>query len=66
MSPALPRDLSCPRIATRKGGLELSRIVADHHGLTQEPMRIHRPPQRTFGGNAHWIGRHLQTGDAEL
>lgn len=29
MTPALPRDLSCPRIATRKnGGLELSRIVA--------------------------------------
>src|SRR5438874_1628290 len=28
MTHALPRDLSCPRIATRKGGLELSRIVA--------------------------------------
>jgi predicted oxidoreductase len=28
MNHALPRDLSCPRIATRRNGLELSRIVA--------------------------------------
>jgi predicted oxidoreductase len=28
MNAALPTDLTCPRIATRAGGLELSRIVA--------------------------------------
>jgi predicted oxidoreductase len=28
MNAALPTDLTCPRIATREGGLELSRIVA--------------------------------------
>ena len=28
MTTLLPADLHCPRIATREGGLELSRIVA--------------------------------------
>jgi predicted oxidoreductase len=28
MTAVLPRDLACPRIATRPGGLELSRVVA--------------------------------------
>ncbi|MBW8899027.1 MAG: aldo/keto reductase [Massilia sp.] len=41
MSPALPRDLSCPRIATRKtGGLELSRIVAGMWRLVEWDMTV--------------------------
>lgn len=41
MSPALPRDLSCPRIATRKtGGLELSRIVAGMWRMVEWDMTV--------------------------
>jgi len=41
MTPALPRDLSCPRIATRKtGGLELSRIVAGMWRLVEWDMTV--------------------------
>jgi predicted oxidoreductase len=41
MTPALPRDLSCPRIATRKnGGLELSRIVAGMWRMADWDMTV--------------------------
>ena len=41
MTPALPRDLSCPRIATRKtGGLELSRIVAGMWRMVEWDMTV--------------------------
>jgi len=41
MSPALPRDLSCPRIAPRKtGGLELSRIVAGMWRMVEWDMTV--------------------------
>jgi predicted oxidoreductase len=40
MTHALPRDLSCPRIATRKGGLELSRIVAGMWRMVEWNMTV--------------------------
>ncbi len=40
MSPALPRDLSCPRIATRSGGLELSRVVAGMWRMVEWNMTV--------------------------
>jgi predicted oxidoreductase len=41
MTHALPRDLSCPRIATRKGGsLELSRIVAGMWRMVDWDMTV--------------------------
>lgn len=40
MSPALPRDLSCPRIATRPGGLELSRVVAGMWRMVEWNMTV--------------------------
>jgi hypothetical protein len=44
---------------------ELARIVADDHRPGQEPVRLDRAPERSFGGNAHRIGVDLQVGDAE-
>jgi predicted oxidoreductase len=40
MTHALPRDLSCPRIAPRKGGLELSRIVAGMWRMVEWDMTV--------------------------
>jgi predicted oxidoreductase len=40
MHHALPQDLSCPRIATRKGGLELSRIVAGMWRMVEWNMTV--------------------------
>jgi predicted oxidoreductase len=40
MTHALPRDLSCPRIATRPGGLELSRIVAGMWRMVEWNMTV--------------------------
>ncbi len=45
--------------------VELSRVVADHYRLAQEPMCIDRTPQRPLCGDAHRIRRHCQTGNAE-
>lgn len=46
--------------------VELPGVVADHDRLAQEPVCAHRAPQRALGGDAHRVGRHLQTGQAEL
>lgn len=40
MTAALPRDLSCPRIATRPGGLELSRVVAGMWRMVEWNMTV--------------------------
>jgi len=40
MAPALPRDLSCPRVTTRPGGLELSRIVAGMWRMVEWNMTV--------------------------
>ncbi|RYF00223.1 MAG: oxidoreductase [Oxalobacteraceae bacterium] len=40
MPHALPRDLSCPRIATRPGGLELSRVVAGMWRMVEWNMTV--------------------------
>jgi predicted oxidoreductase len=40
MTHALPRDLSCPRIATRPNGLELSRIVAGMWRMVEWNMTV--------------------------
>jgi predicted oxidoreductase len=40
MSHALPADLSCPRITTRTGGLELSRIVAGMWRMAEWGMAV--------------------------
>jgi len=40
MTHALPRDLSCPRIATRPGGLELSRVVAGMWRMVEWNMTV--------------------------
>jgi hypothetical protein len=46
--------------------IELPGVVADHDRFAQEPVCAHRAPQRALGGDAHRVGRHLQTGQAEL
>src|SRR3982074_1218772 len=46
--------------------VELPGVVADHDRLAQEPVCAHRAPQRALGGDSHRVGRHLQTGQAEL
>jgi predicted oxidoreductase len=40
MTHALPRDLHCPRIATRSNGLELSRIVAGMWRMVEWTMTV--------------------------
>ena len=45
---------------------ELPGVVGQDHGVGQQPMRLDRAPQRAFGGDADWVGRDLQVGDAEL
>lgn len=40
MTHVLPRDLSCPRIATRANGLELSRIVAGMWRMVEWGMTV--------------------------
>jgi predicted oxidoreductase len=40
MTHALPRDLHCPRIATRANGLELSRIVAGMWRMVEWNMTV--------------------------
>jgi len=40
MTHALPSDLSCPRIATRPGGLELSRVVAGMWRMVEWNMTV--------------------------
>jgi predicted oxidoreductase len=40
MTHALPRDLSCPRIATRPDGLELSRVVAGMWRMVEWNMTV--------------------------
>lgn len=40
MTHALPRDLSCPRITTRPGGLELSRVVAGMWRMVEWNMTV--------------------------
>lgn len=40
MTQALPRDLHCPRIATRANGLELSRIVAGMWRMVEWNMTV--------------------------
>jgi len=40
MTAALPRDLSCPRIVTRPGGLELSRVVAGMWRMVEWNMTV--------------------------
>ena len=40
MNHPLPHDLACPRIATRKGGLELSRIVAGMWRMVEWNMTV--------------------------
>ena len=40
MNHLLPADLSCPRIATRAGGLELSRVVAGMWRMAQWNMTV--------------------------
>lgn len=40
MTHALPRDLHCPRVTTRAGGLELSRIVAGMWRMVEWNMTV--------------------------
>lgn len=40
MTQALPTTLQCPRVATREGGLELSRIVAGMWRMTEWGMSV--------------------------
>lgn len=46
--------------------VELAGVVADDHGIGQEAVRRDAAPQRALGGDAHGIGGHLESGDAEV
>ena len=34
---------------------ELPGIIAQHHGIVQEFVRVDAAPDRSFGGDLHWI-----------
>src|SRR3954452_24437474 len=44
---------------------ELTRVVADHHRVGQEAVRLDGAPQRALGGDAHRVGADLEVGNAE-
>jgi len=44
---------------------ELSGIIAQHHGITQEVMRVDAAPDGAFGGDLYGVGRCGQGGEAE-
>jgi hypothetical protein len=46
--------------------VELTGVVADHHGIGQEAVGFDAAPQRTFGGNQHRVRVNLQGRDTEL
>jgi hypothetical protein len=52
--------LNCPAPASAGAG-----SVTDHDRLAKEPVCAYRTPQRSLSGDAHRIGRHLQTGQTE-
>ena len=45
--------------------VELPGIVAQHHGIAQEFVRVDAAPDRSLGGDLHRIGRRGQCGEAE-
>ena len=44
---------------------ELPGIIAQHHGIAQEVVRVDAAPDRSLGGDLHRIGRRGQCGEAE-
>ncbi len=45
--------------------IELTRVVAQHDGVTQEFVRLNAAPQRALGRDRNWIGRNVQRREAE-
>ena len=44
---------------------ELPGIVAQHHGITQEVVRVDAAPDGAFGGDLHRVWRRAQNGEAK-
>jgi hypothetical protein len=45
--------------------IELSGIIAEHDSVAEEFMRLDAAPQSALGGDAYWIGCHVQLGEAK-
>ena len=45
--------------------VELPGVIAQHHGVAQEFVRLNAAPQCALGGDLHRIGRDVQRGEAE-
>ena len=45
--------------------VELPGVIAQHHGVAEELMRLNAAPQGALGGDAYWVGRDVQLGEAE-
>ena len=45
--------------------VELSGIIAQHHALAEEFVRLNAAPHGALGGNPHRIRRDVQAGEAQ-
>src|SRR3954466_4255304 len=45
--------------------VELSGIIAQHHGVAEKFVRLNAAPQSALGGDTNRVGRHRQRGEAE-
>ena len=45
--------------------VELSGIIAQHHGVAEEFVRLNAAPQSALGGDPHRVGRDVERGEAE-
>ena len=50
-----------PRVRLRRPEDRLT----DHDRFAEEPVCVHRTPERPLGGHAYRVGRHWQIGNAE-
>jgi hypothetical protein len=44
--------------------IELSSIIAQHHAVAEEFVRLNTAPYGTLGGDPHRVGRDLQPAEA--
>jgi hypothetical protein len=45
--------------------VELSSVIAQHHRLAEEFVRLNAAPDGALGGNPHRVGRDLQPSEAK-
>ena len=45
--------------------VELSSIIAQHHAVAEEFMRLNAAPHSALGGDPHRVGRDVERGQAK-